>query len=378
MRRRNRTKEYPPGIDPAKLPRGCYWDNVRKHWYVTPRTESGPKRQKIAEQDAKLSDLHKIMEARAGEEIDTLIWLRKKFAASVQYTQLSAKTRTDYDYCASVVEAHPSKMSGLPIGKVPLSAWNAQASQKLIDQIAVANGPSAASHCYRYLRRLFNWSLTRGHIKVVPLGKVELPKERKQRRLPAHDALGRLIPFAQERGKLQAHTKGSCAPYIWKVLVIALRCRLRGIEILSMHEDQVLPRGLYCKRTKGSRDNVTLWSPDLKAAITSAIEERDAAWSALRKPIPMRPDDRLVIVGQKGERVTGSTWQSAWKRMIRMAIAAGVVTKEERFGLHDMKRRSITDTKGGRAAKLDGGGHVDERMLNTYDFEVPDSDAAGT
>lgn len=376
MRRRSRTKVYPPGIDPLKLPRKCYWDNVRKHWYTNFTVDGRNKRAKIAEADAKMSDLHKAMEVRAGEEVDNLIWLRKKFTESVQYTQVSAGTRKDYDYCAGVVEAHPSKL-GVVIGRVPLSTWNPVASQKLIDQIAVANGPSTAAHCYRYLRRLFNWSLMRGHIKVVPLGKVELPKERKRRRLPAHEALAKLIPFAQERGRLAAHTKGSCAPYIWKALVIGLRCRLRGIEILTMHEDQVLPKGLYCKRTKGSRDNITRWSPDLKEAVNAALAERDAIWRAVSKPIPMRKEDRLVIVNESGERVGSSTWQSAWRRFLAMAVEAGVIEAGQKFSLHDLKRRSITDTKGGRSAKLDAGGHKDERMLEIYDFEVPESDAAG-
>lgn len=377
MRRRSRTKVYPPGIDPLKLPKKCYWDNERKHWYTNFTVDGRNKRAKVAEADAKLSDLHKAMEIRAGEEVDNLIWLRKKFVESVQYTQVSAGTRKDYDYCASVVEAHPSKL-GVPIGKVPLSTWNPVASQKLIDQIAVANGPSAASHCYRYLRRLFNWSLMRGHIKTVPLGKIELPKERKRQRLPAHEALAKLIPFARERASVKYGLKGGSPPYIWKVLVIGLRCRLRGIEILSLTEGQVLEKGLYCKRTKGSRDNITRWSEDLKEAIDSAIAERDKVWSRLKKPIPMRAEDRLIFVNQKGVRIGGSTWQSAWKRLLNAAIDAGVIQPEQKFGLHDMKRRSITDTKGGRSAKLDGGGHKDERMLDRYDFEVPESDAAGT
>lgn len=377
-RRRSRTKKYPPHIDSAKLPKRCYWDGDKKHWYTVFEIDGKPKRARIAGADAKLSDLHKIMEMRAGEETDNIIWLRKKFTASIQYKQCAAKTREGYDYCASVAENHPSKLKGLTIGQVPLSTWNAEASQKLIDQIAVANGPSAAAHVFRYLRRLFNWSLKRGHTKTIPLGKIELPKQRQQRRLPAHDVLGRLIPFAQQRGQLKPHTKGSCAPYLWKVLVIGKRCRLRGIEIFSINDAQVLDEGLYCERTKGSRDNVTTWSPDLKSAITAAQAERDACWADNARPIPMRAEDRLVIVNESGDGIGQSTWQSAWRRLLKQALLAEVITKDEWFGLHDMKRRSITDTKGGRAAKLAGGGHKDEGMLEIYDFEVPHVPAAGT
>jgi hypothetical protein len=376
--KRLRSKKYPPHVDPSKLPKRCYWDGVRKHWYTVYEADGRQRRTKIADESAKLSDLHKAMELRAGLDVDNLIWLRKKFTESVQYSQLAAKTRAGYDYCASVVEAHPSKLPGMTIGKSPLPAWNPVASQKLIDQIAAANGPSTAAHCYRYLRRLFNWSLMRGHIKVAPLGKIELPKERKLRRLPAHDVLARLIPFAQERGSLPPHTKGSCPPYIWKILVVAKRCRLRGIEIFATTDAEVLEKGLYCKRTKGSRDSITLWSPDLKHAVSAAQADRKAIWEKRGRAIPLQAKDRPLFVGTSGEQIKAAAWQNAWRDFMLQAIAAKIITEDDRFSLHDMKRRSITDTKGGRSAKLDAGGHRDERMLDVYDFEVPEADAAGT
>ncbi len=52
------------------------------------------------------------------------------------------------------------------------------------------------------------------------------------------------------------------------------------------------------------------------------------------------------------------------------------MTKEEWFGLHDMKRRGIKDTPGGKSSKQDGGGHSDPRMLEVYDLSVPIVDAS--
>jgi len=37
--------------------------------------------------------------------------------------------------------------------------------------------------------------------------------------------------------------------------------------------------------------------------------------------------------------------------MMIAAVAAGMITQDERFGMHDLKRRGITDTQGNRHDK---------------------------
>lgn len=56
---------------------------------------------------------------------------------------------------------------------------------------------------------------------------------------------------------------------------------------------------------------------------------------------------------------------------MKLAIEEGVITKEERFGLHDLKRRGITDTKGTRHEKQEASGHRSASMMDTYDLSVP-------
>ena len=60
-----------------------------------------------------------------------------------------------------------------------------------------------------------------------------------------------------------------------------------------------------------------------------------------------------------------------------MAIAEEIISESERFGIHDMKRRGVTDTKGNRGDKLDASGHKTPEMLEPYDFSVPLIEAAG-
>lgn len=62
--------------------------------------------------------------------------------------------------------------------------------------------------------------------------------------------------------------------------------------------------------------------------------------------------------------------KTAWQRLITAAIEAGVIPEEERFTLHGLKHRGITDTRGTRAHKQDAAGHVTPQMTHRYDHEL--------
>ena len=59
--KRRRTKTYPPGIDPAKLPASCNWRLRNKHWYRS--YFQGDKRatKQIAGANATMADLWEAM-----------------------------------------------------------------------------------------------------------------------------------------------------------------------------------------------------------------------------------------------------------------------------------------------------------------------------
>lgn len=48
-----------------------------------------------------------------------------------------------------------------------------------------------------------------------------------------------------------------------------------------------------------------------------------------------------------------------------------VLTEKQRSGMHDFKRKGITDTAGTRADKQQASGHKDESMVDVYDLSVP-------
>lgn len=72
-----------------------------------------------------------------------------------------------------------------------------------------------------------------------------------------------------------------------------------------------------------------------------------------------------------GGALQKSSLDTAWQRFITEAIKDGVIIPEQRFGLHDLKRRGITDTAGTRAEKQEASGHRDESMMDVYDLSLP-------
>lgn len=56
---------------------------------------------------------------------------------------------------------------------------------------------------------------------------------------------------------------------------------------------------------------------------------------------------------------------------MELAIKEGIVTKDEWFGLHDMKRRGTTDTIGNTSDKLDATGLSNKQVLKIYDKSNP-------
>lgn len=180
-----------------------------------------------------------------------------------------------------------------------------------------------------------------------------------------------LIKFAHQQGQLKRGEKGACSPYLWYVMEIGYLCRLRGIETITLTDENELEEGVLTNRRKGSRDNIARWKPRLRAAWDAAKAVRSETWQRLKKPVPFRADLRFLIVSASGGQLSKSGLDTPFQRLIMSAIEKGVLTEEQRFGMHDFKRKGITDTSGTRADKQQASGHKDESMMDVYDLSVP-------
>ncbi len=371
-RKRQHSPHIPKHIDQAALPAAVYFDHRGSGvWYTLYLDEAGKQRRtNLAGRDATLSELHRIMEERAGIDRDSLTFLAEQFHKSDQFKRLATKTQADYCYSRDVLLGIPTKL-GKPLGELAVRKFTPPLVQRVVDRIAEDGTPSKAAHALRYPRRLMQWGRNRGYVDVNPAQGIEAPKERKLRRLPEPTVMAALIQFAQQQGKLTRGEKGACAPYLWYVMEISYLCRLRGIETVTLTDANETPEGVLTNRRKGSRDNIVRWTPRLRAAWDAAKQVRADIWEKKKMPVPIAAEQRRLIVAAHGGALQKTSLDTAWQRLVTQAIEKGVMTAEQRFGLHDFKRRGITDTEGTRADKQQASGHRSEGMLDVYDLSVP-------
>lgn len=319
--------------------------------------------------DASIPDHIDQAKLPTGIDRRSLEFVMEQFAGSEKFRSLAPATQDGYEKYRKVASEFPTAAGEL--GTLAVRGLSAPLMQKIIDKIADQGTPTKANALLRYLRRMFRWAKNRGYCEHNPCAGLEQAKERKRRRLPDDHVLKNLADFARSRGAWTAHRKGALAAYLWPAVEIMYLCRLRGIEVITLMEDAELPNGLMPNRVKGSRDNVVAWTPRLTEAWEMIKERRDSIWQARRMPIPMHAKDRPVFVNQTGGPLAKSSFDSAFQRLMKLAIADGVITAEQRFGPHDLKRKGITDTKGTRGEKQQASGHKSQQMLDVYDFDVP-------
>jgi site-specific recombinase XerC len=388
-RKRKHNPSIPAHIDQAAIPKGLYWDATGAgRWYAREVDATGKsKARTVAGPTARLSDLHAIVEARSGVDRKLLRSMLNAFHESAEFKlELRQSTRKDYGFCRDRVLEQQTK-NGRTFGDLESNRITRPLIQRLIDRVAegrkrdaggtLVRTPSTAVHVLRYLRVAFRWGANRGWCEGNPALGVEPPKERKQRRLPGHDTFAALVTYARAHATIERGIKGSVAPYLADVAELAYLCRLRGIEIVvDLNDADVTDQGVVCRRRKGSLTNITKWDPRLRAVVDALQARRALIWAERKRPIPLRPEDRPLVVSVYGYPLSKSGFNSAWQRMVKAAIADGAIPEGARFGLHDLKRRGITDTKGTRGEKQQASGHREESMLDLYDFDVPLVDSA--
>lgn len=376
-RKRKHDPSIPAHIDQSALPRGIYWQRKGAgHWFVFERGPNGkPVRKYVATAEARTSDLHRIAEERSGVDRATLSWLLDEFAKSAQYAELAPGTRKHYNTCARIAKTFATK-AGPPLGDLHVSKLSAPAVQRIVDKIAADGTPTKANALLRYLRRVFRWGVNRGLCGSNPAKGVEQAKERRAGRMPSPETMAAVRDFAKARGALKAHTEGSVAPYLWICVELAYLLRLRPAELLMLNDACATAEGVLARRLKGSRTNLVAWSPRLRAVWDAALElrKRSTPKGAI---VQLDPAKRPLIVAQGGGKLSIDGLGTAWQRMIHAAIDAGVITAEQRFGLHGLKHRGITDTTGNRAEKQDASGHKSAAMLDVYDHAIPVVKPAG-
>lgn len=210
----------------------------------------------------------------------------------------------------------------------------------------------------------------------TPAQGLEQANERKRQRLPTDDAYIKLLGFARDRAARTARTEGSVPPYLWMIMELGYLRRLRGIETLTLTESQATEEGLHTNRRKRSRDSLVEWSPRLRSAWDAAIDRREGIIERHKLPVQLQPERRFLFLAEHGEPLQKTSLDSTWQRFVQLSLSEGVITADERFSLHDLKRKGGTDTVGNRGERQDALG-VTDAMMKVYDKSVPRVGPAG-
>ena len=370
-RPRKSNPNIPAHVDQASIPKGMYWDPTGNgRWYVFVDKEGLPARKTVAGPTARLSELHAISEVQRGSSpMGTVSWILQRYHAGTHFATLSPGTQKSYYSSRKFLEDYLIR-PGHKFGDLIAARLTQTNIQRLHEKVTATGKPTKANHLLRYMRAVFSWAGPHLGFNGNPARGVRQAKERKLRRLPPQEVYDAIINYAKERGQRKPHVAGSCPPYLWVVAEIGYLCRLRGIETATLVESQGEPVGLRVIRRKGSRDNIVEWSPRLREAWDAALALRKGVLGKRKQPDQLRPENRFLILSEDGEPLTKHGLDSAWQRLIKSAIKDAVITADQRFGLHDLKRKGGTDTPGNIADKQDALG-VSAPMMKVYDHSVP-------
>lgn len=382
-RPRKAAPNLPSHIDHTLLPVGIYWDPTgRGRWYVrNPHEEGyGYRKKTVAGPSARMSDLHAIMEARQGEaQRGTVAFVIDRHAESLAFAQLKPSTQAGYKDYAGAIKAYPLK-NGTTLGEATVDRLTPGFIRRLIDVIAqgrpgqkpgdpaIPGYPTKANHWLRYLRRVFGWAREHDHVTTNPAAGIKQVKEKGNHRMPAVDVFRRVQTYAKQCSARGPRAKGAVPAYLWAAMELAYQARLRGIEVLTLTDAHVDGEVLRTNRRKGSRDNLVRKGAETEEAIAMLRARRAAIWEKNGGVVPIRSENRYLFVSEDGERLTEDGWQTAWGRMMRNAVKDGILGEDERFGLHSLKHRGVTDTKGD---KKTASGHKTDAMMHLYDHSLP-------
>lgn len=388
-----RPRKIPPNlpthIDYSMVPTGVYWDRSgRGRWFVQdPHPEGyGFKRKTVAGPTARLSDLHAIAEGRRGDSTrGTIAHVIDQHAKSLAFAQLQFSTQKHYREYAKAIKAYPLKNRTL-LGDALVDRLSPGFIRRLVDVIAqgrpglksgdpaIPGYPTKANHWLRYLRRVFGWAREHDHVTTNPAVGIKQVREKGNHRMPTVDVFRRVQAYAKECSMRGPRAKGALPPYLWAAMELAYQARLRGIEVLTLTDAHVDGEVLRTNRRKGSRDNLVRKDAQTEEAIAMLRARRAAVWNNNGGVIPIQGGGRYLFVSEDGERLTEDGWQTAWGRMMRNAVKDGILSQDERFGLHSLKHRGVTDTKGD---KKEASGHKTDAMLHVYDHSLPLVERAG-
>jgi integrase len=360
--RKRSSKNIPKHINAAKLPDRVWFNTSGAgKWMLNYYDEFGRRKtRRLCGPNATLPEIWQATEAQQQKIINTFATLSAEFQTTHTWKKLSTLTHDDYRRCHASIVSRDTNTGKL--GDVPLDKWTVGLIRKYRDKRA-EESESRANKELAYIKRLFAWAYEYEKIPVNPaIGVKKLSIAPRQ-----HYATDRDYYY------LLNVAKGSNYWYVQYAMELAYLCRMRLSEVLDLTDANELPEGLLIRRRKGSKTNITEWTPRLRAAWDALKQNRAAIWQERKQPSPIQPDHRYMLISERtGDRISIHSLKTAINRLSRAAIdkAKRDGVEYTHFTFHDIKRKGCTDTEGNIADKMRATGHRSQSMMRVYDVGI--------
>ena len=142
-------------------------------------------------------------------------------------------------------------------------------------------------------------------------------------------------------------------PMISHAMNLALICGMDRSTILRLERRNLTDDGILFARGKTGREQLILWTPELREVITAILRERPQLRQAL-------------ICNRRGRPMTASGFSSCWDRVMRRYVDGGGQT----FHFHDLRAKSASDAGSDQEA-ADRLGHGDARLTRKVYRRLP-------
>lgn len=278
--------------------------------------------------DMSVREVWDAFERETAQPKDTLKWLLSEYHASDRFKSRSPRTQKDYEAYREKLTAYPMA-NGKPFGTAQLSKIKRTSIQKYLDKHP---SPIMANRQIQFLKAAWNWALNRyEHVPENPCVGVELNKQ---------EARTRYVTQAE-----YAAFKETVGGYIPVFMELGYLLRARWSEVQQLTTNDLLDEGVRVTRSKGSRSEITAWTPRLRAAVDACRQYHAEA------PTPVT--GAFLIHDKRGKAIKQNSFQTAWGRAMRAWVAKG----NERFTYHDLKAAGYSDQEvpdaGHKSPKMD-------------------------
>lgn len=299
---------------------------------------------KLCPADAPLSEVWRRFEeiTAIGKTRKTVGWMIDSYLQSEQHAQKSAHTQKKYAQNAAQIKNTVTKAGEL-FGQIDADRITPGVIRKYMD----TRPPVTANREKAFLSVCYQWCIERDYLAKNPCKDVKRNTETPDSRYITDAEYQAVYAIAPD--------------YIRCAMEFAYLCRMRLCEVMALKESDIKDNGLYIKRRKGSRDNIT----EFNARLSAAIE--------LSRTLPYpqaRPINPTLIRGVNGTALTEEGFSTAWQRLMVKAESLDI----PRFKFHQLKAKGVSDTEGN---KQDASGHKTAAMVTVYDRKIKQVKPAG-